>query len=526
MPCPYTENNFMSHWEYKVVTSGKGGFASPALMEKFLNDLGQEEWEIIEFRAQPDNPLAFSGLARRSTQRDWTLEDAAAAAARAETEKLRAEFEAKFKAVTSGAKAGGEEAEAGDSKSEPGDTFRRPRDTERDLDPTATDEEAEPFQVPEEEELPTFFDAIRPYMRRNQRGPGLSVSIEYLVKKFDMLENDLIQALKECGLTIPASENEPPSYVEYDGDLYWVNVNRQKQLFINTREKPRPVFRTVQAARVSADTASKTEGRDLSEKAEASQQSEVRSAKPEIAPEPLPAGPVLLEKIRPLMRRNRRGPGGSGSVSFLSRALKCSEADLMATFASLGLATPAAPGDKPTFVEVTDDVWWLNKDQRGGVWINGREKSEARGQMSEDSGRKAEDRRQKAGGETPELFPVEANKPDQKIENASPLAAVRLLLKKTKTGAVAGKVDRLAKELGKSSEDLLAALVGAGLKIPEKAREKPVFVEQAGEIFWLNKNTKSELWLNAKESKFAKSDAASAEDEGGRTKPKRGRKKE
>ena len=73
----------MSNWEYKVITSGKGGFASPALLEKFLNDLGQESWEILHFQTQPDNPLAFTGLARRTTQRDWTLEDAAKAAARA-----------------------------------------------------------------------------------------------------------------------------------------------------------------------------------------------------------------------------------------------------------------------------------------------------------------------------------------------------------------------------------------------------------------------------------------------------------
>src|SRR5262245_1404398 len=90
----------MSLWEYKVITSGKGGFATPALLEKFLNDLGRDEWEIIHFQTPPDNFLAFTGLARRSTQRDWTLEDAAAAAAKAEAEKLRAEFEAKFKAAS------------------------------------------------------------------------------------------------------------------------------------------------------------------------------------------------------------------------------------------------------------------------------------------------------------------------------------------------------------------------------------------------------------------------------------------
>jgi hypothetical protein len=82
------------------------------------------------------------------------------------------------------------------------------------------------------------------------------------------------------------------------------------------------------------------------------------------------------------------------------------------------------------------------------------------------------------------------------------LAAVRLLLKETKTGAVAGKLERVAEELGKSPEDFLATLVAAGLKVPDKSREKPVFVPHAGEIFWLNRNAKDELWLNAKASKF------------------------
>src|SRR5277367_5692974 len=107
----------MAVWEYKVISSGKGGFATPALLESFLNQLGTDEWEIVEFRTQPDNPLALSGLARRPTQRDWTLEDAAAAAARTVVEKLRAEFAAKFKAGTSSESSGaekGEEAAADD----------------------------------------------------------------------------------------------------------------------------------------------------------------------------------------------------------------------------------------------------------------------------------------------------------------------------------------------------------------------------------------------------------------------------
>ena len=80
---------------------------------------------------------------------------------------------------------------------------------------------------------------------------------------------------------------------------------------------------------------------------------------------------------------------------------------------------------------------------------------------------------------------------------------MRLLLKATRTGGFAGKLDRVADELSKSAVDLTAALVSAGLNVPGKAKEKPVFVEHAGEIFWLNKNAKDELWVNAKVSKFA-----------------------
>src|SRR5881392_2443837 len=118
----------MSLWEYKVITSGKGGFVSPALMEKFLNDLGKDEWEIIAFHTQPENLLAFTGLARRSTQRDWTLADAAAAAAKVEAEKLRQEFEAKFKGVSAGGGSVAEEKSesAIAEKAAPEDGFRKP----------------------------------------------------------------------------------------------------------------------------------------------------------------------------------------------------------------------------------------------------------------------------------------------------------------------------------------------------------------------------------------------------------------
>src|SRR5580658_4582273 len=483
----------MAVWEYKVISSGKGGFASPALLESFLNQLGTDEWEIVEFRGQADNPLAFSGLARRPTQRDWTLEDAAAAAARAEADKLRVEFEAKFKSATSAAAAAEAEAPVAEAGREV-DGLRRLRDTERDSDPDAPETDA-----PEDEwdklgsvdELPTFFEAMRPHLRRNQRGPGFSVGVDYLAKKWDISEDDVIGALKECGLEIPDDEDAKITHVEYDGDIYWVNINRRGELWVNTKEKSRPVFRTVQAARVEPEEAPKApeaphqqrEEHQHREERQPRQRREPAEAAPDAPAAPLPTGPELLDRIRPLMRKNRREPGGSGSMSFLSRALKCSESALVDAFTSMGLSSFSAPRHPPVFVEIGDESWWLNKDGRGGIWINARA---GRAQEPSGSGQPPSDAAAPAPGNV--------------------FAAVRLLLKETKTGGVAAPVERLAGELGKSTDELLGALTASGLRIPEKSREKPVFAEHAGEIFWLNLNGKGELWLNAKASKYSDGD--------------------
>ena len=515
----------MSVWEYKVISSGKGGFASPALLEKFLGELGRDEWEIIHYQSAPDNSLAFSGLARRPTQRDWTLEDAAAAAAKAEAEKLRAEFEAKFKAATSNAPAAEEKpASFLEEKTAPDDGFRKPVDTSRDADPDAPEEEKDEWDkltTAEEEELPDFFHAIKPHLRRNQRGPGMSVGVDYLAKKWDQSEDDLKGALVECGFVIPADEDAAAVYLEYDGDLYWLNVNRRGELWINTKEKPRPVFRAVKGTRVTVEEEAKPEAaagkppagdKPAEETPAAAAEGENRKSKIETPPEPLPASAELLAKIKPLMRRNRRGPGGSGSTSFLSRALKCSEADLIAAFAALGLVLPPDPKDKPVFVEIGSDLWWLNQDSRGGVWINGREKKEGETVAPKEPELPLTD-----GAASPApAAPASEHAP------ASPLAALRLILKETKTGASAGKVDRLAEEIGQTAEQLLGALTGAGLKVPEKPKDKPVFIEHAGEIFWLNKNAKDELWLNAKASKFADKKNG---DSGDKPRRSRGRKK-
>jgi hypothetical protein len=541
----------MSLWEYKVITSGKGGFATPALLEKFLNDLGREEWEIVQFHTQPDNFLAFTGLARRTTQRDWTLEDAAAAAAKAEADKLRAEFEAKFKAGASTAPATTEERAPSflEEKTGADDGFRKPVDTSRDDEPEVAEEadDWDKLTAAEEDELPSFFDAIKPHMRRNQRGPGMSVGVDYLAKKWDQTEEDLRGALAECGFVMPVDEDSKAEYLEYDGDLYWLNINRRGELWINTKEKPRPVFRAVKGFRVESEAAPQAE-RPAGESAPAAEGSapaarpegqEARPEEPRGTPVPLPEGTALLEKIRPHMRRNRRGPGGSGSASFLSRALRTTEADLRQAFAGLGLVMPASAADKPVYTELDGQLWWLNLDSRGGLWINGRDKGPdepAAGEAApvaasaEPAAAVPADSSGPVVAEAAPAQPVPANpapaEPAASAEAAAApasnptFAAVRPLLEETKGGVWAASVEQLAERLGRKVDELVASLVAAGLKLPEKPREKAVQVEQSGEVFWLSLNGKGDLLVQAK---AAKRDEDDSEDEGGGDKPSRGR---
>lgn len=329
----------------------------------------------------------------------------------------------------------------------------------------------------------------------------MAASVEYLAKKFGQTEADLIEALKECGFSIPSGPKDPPIVLEYDGDLFWLNVNSRHQLWVNTREKPRAPFKAAPGKPVAAEESSETgdqrpERKDSQREREggSSERSRVRDPKSAMAAtEPLPTGPALLDRLRPMMRRNRRDTGLSGSISYLARALRTEPAMLEAAFSTLGLKLPPDSGDRPVFVEIGNLVYWLNQDKNGQTWINARDKERA----------------ETAGAEVPPAvpqaeLPLEAAAATTAASApASPLAAVRLLLKETKRGGAAAKVSHIAKQLHKSVEGLLTALVGAGLKVPEKAREKPVFVEHAGEILWLNRNAQEELWLNAKASKFA-----------------------
>jgi hypothetical protein len=500
----------MPNWEYKVITSGSLGFASPQLLEQHLNQLGKEEWEIIHFQTRPDNPLAFNGLARRPVMRDWVVETPAPAG---------------FPALKSGAIPAppGEKRDTAPSVEELRAEAEERRESlltrEESLRPLrgAAAEEGnneDDFEAfGDDEDLPTFFEAIRPHMRRNQKGAGMAVGVDFLAKKFEQTQADLVEALKECGFTIPTGAKDEPAYLEHDGDLYWLNVNNRGQLWINAREKLRPFFKPVAGRKVAAgevldsglpaEASAKAEGR-MPEKARGQREREEQSSGtsdsqyPQSAigaAEPLPEGPALLDRLRPMMRHNRRGAGLSGSVSYLARALRTEPQTLVAAFGALGLVPPPQANDKPVFVEIGAFVYWLNHDKNGQIWINTRE----RDQRSEAGDRQSESPQAEL------TLAADAPQKTRHLESpagASPLAAVRLLLKETKRGGVAAEIGRIADQLGRSAGELLATLVSAGLKVPEKPREKPVFAAHAGEIFWLNRNPRGELWLNAKVAKF------------------------
>ena len=502
----------MAIWEYKVISSGKGGFASPQLLENFLNELGTDEWEIIDYRAAPDNPLAFNGLARRGSQRDWTLEAESAAQARDEERRKREEEHRKEeeRIEKANAEVDAEREEAIAAK-DGGDGLRTIRDTERDDDPEALADEAVGLEdwdeLDMEDDLPTLLDAIKPHLRRNPKGIGEAAAVDYLAKRWDQEPSDVLGALEECGMEIPDEEDDVPVYFDFEGDLFWLNRNNRGQLFINVREKPRPRFKTTKGRKLEDDPAAEdVRGEHQAERAQRLQQEEERSARRAAREaeaskpaDPLPEGMELLELIKPKMRRNRRGHGMSGSVSFLSKAFKHDQETLVEALKALGLSASEDKDAKPEFVEHGDELFWMKADGRGGAWINCRDKDKVKGRANQDD---AEDK-------STESDAAEASSADSDDSSAETITfapgpnavpALRLLLKpKSRGTGASAEVGALSDALNKPAVEILEVLVKAGLNVPEDADEKPNFIELGDEIMWLNRNAKDDsLWLNAK----------------------------
>ena len=210
------------------------------------------------------------------------------------------------------------------------------------------------------------------------------------------------------------------------------------------------------------------------------------------------------------------------------------EAELVAALSALGLTAPENANAKPEAVEIGGAVYWLNKDGRGGLWINGREKrededAEAGAPEGADAdvtpsttaaaeagvaGADSASSDQVGAASAPEMTTEderqsEADEADITREPLAPirlqpgenlLSALRPALKASRRGSGAsGAVEDLARALNQPVVELLEGLVRAGLTVPDDSREKVVTVELGEELVWLSRSAKDDsLVLNAK----------------------------
>jgi hypothetical protein len=456
----------MANWEYKVLSGGKMGLGSMAMLEQFLNELGQQQWEVISWQTDPETPLKFTGLAKRPILRDYTPSEMPAAMDKEAIAAAKEEAEREREAWI--------------------ETLAR----EREFYAKSIEEEGSQEDEDDERDLASdLIDKIRSLMKRNQRGPGAAGSATYLAKKLDKAEEDLIGALAEAGLELGDDETDSKP-LEHGSEMFWLNSNSRGEVWINSMPKSR--YRAPQPRKQ----------RDESSTAETEQQpAKDTGVRAVPAPdEPLPEGNALLARLRPMMRRNRGGRGLSGSLTFLSRALRQSEESLAVALATLGLVLPEDPKAEPAPVEIDGHEYFLNKNEKGQVWINVRE-------TASDAKEGAESAPAPESAGASDLPPV-LSSDEPTIVATAPLTtenaleiALPHLAKAGRSAAAASKVADVAGALGVSQASLIDALVGAGLAVPVEAGEKPVFAEAEGHRFWLSRDEDDALSLNAKPSR-------------------------
>ena len=496
----------MSSWEYKLISSGPLGFASMQLLEQHLGQLGKDEWEIINFTTKPDNPLVFHGLARRPVARDWFPP----------AEKKPAYTPPPIP------------EEEDDGKDE--------RSFADDLPPARPANAPAPADLGlgsfddlggSEEDLPTLFEALQPFLRKNPRG-DLSVGLDFLAKKFEQAERELLAAFEECGLKTPAPGGEKGDVVDHDGSLYWLERDNKGRVWLNTRDKK---FKTARTTPVAAEEVLERSSESIGGGALRPEVSRPRAAPVAEASAPADTG-SFLGRIRSMMRRNRRGHGWSGSFQYLTKALKLDESQLLEKLGEFGLRLEG--GDTPVLAEDGGFDFWLNKNHRGEIWINAEEKKAGAGSKERGAGS-----RELGGGEPADRRPAPAartseprrDRPERAVESApadpgSFLGRIRAMMRRNRRGhGWSGSFQYLTKALKLDETQLLEKLGEFGLRLA--GGDTPVLAVDGDFEFWLNKNHRGEIWINAEEKKLGSvergsSFAKASEDRAGEAKGEQG----
>jgi hypothetical protein len=77
--------------------------------------------------------------------------------------------------------------------------------------------------------------------------------------------------------------------------------------------------------------------------------------------------------MRLMMEPKKRGEGVTALVKDLAKKLEKTETQLQAILVTAGLERPSSPKAKPTFAEHGGEIYWLNVNAKGQVWLNAKQ---------------------------------------------------------------------------------------------------------------------------------------------------------
>jgi len=202
------------------------GFRSLQLLEQHLNLLGKEEWEIIHFRrVRKIRWLQWPGPP--AVMRDWVVETAPGAGGMPATKSGAVPVPPPERQADAPS-ADELRAEAEERR----DSMLSREETLRPMGGADAEEDAATESTEEIDDLEDDED-LRHFWKRSVRTcAGTCAGRAWPWRRLSREEiradrGGLDEALKECGFTLPASAKDEPVYLEYDGDLYWLNLNHR-----------------------------------------------------------------------------------------------------------------------------------------------------------------------------------------------------------------------------------------------------------------------------------------------------------
>ena len=200
---------------------------------------------------------------------------------------------------------------------------------------------------------------LKPKMRRNRRGPGLSGSISFLAKALKHTEETILDALKAVDLVLPENKDDKPNFVEEAGELFWLKQDNRGGVWINCRDKDKTKSKAAKKSSESDDETAKAEGSPAGEGNETT-----------FAP-----GPNSVQALRLLLKPKSRGVGVSAEIGKISDELNKPAIEILEVLVKAGLNVPEDAEEKPKFIELGDEILWLNRNATDdSLWLNAKVK--------------------------------------------------------------------------------------------------------------------------------------------------------